>query len=276
MIRKAQNNGKLKFKDEQSRANWMNNMLKNHGDIVSTDYDMQEWMRDGGKGALGDYGEYVAAHRSISDVDINDLSKMSGDSLAGAIKAGLVSAPVAQQWLAANPNQSPDKKVMMGAVASGVVDANSLKDISANDFKKEAQSLLDGGKTIATTSAIRDGASAIRPGENIDNLVASWTTTAQVRAYVSQDSSTLKPGQGQREPVRVVAEGQVIDVRQPAIDVSALGIDTLLDIVTSPNSSVDDATRTAAENEYYKRVAISSMQHPQNPPQNPPQSGNNA
>lgn len=272
MIRKAQNNGKLKFKDEQSKANWMNNMLKNHGDIVSTDYDMQEWMRDGGKEPLGDYGEYVAKHRNISDVDISDLSKMSGDSLAGAIKAGLVSAPVAQQWLAANPNQSPDKKVMMGAVASGVVDANSLRNISANDFKKEAQSLLDGGKTKATTSVISDGAIRNGSGKDIHDLVDSWTTTAQVRAYVSQDSSTLKPGQAQKEPVRVVAEGQVIDVRQPAIDVSALGIDTLLDIVTSPNSSVDDATRTAAENEYYKRVAISSMQHPQNPPQNnPPQ-----
>lgn len=293
MIRKSQNSGKLKFANNVSRANWMNSVLRNHGDIMATDYDLQEWARDGGTSALGDYGDYVGANRSISDVDINDLSKMSGDSLAGAIKAGLVSSSVAQQWLAANPNQSADKKVMMGAVASGAVNAGSLSGVSANEFKKEAQSLLDGGRTPTTSNVIRGGVRTNRPGDSVDDLVASWTTTAQTRAYVSQDSSTLKPGQEQREPVWVTlrqgtgsggsfnvqhgsATTQTASVADSAMDMRALGDETLLDIATNPNARNNDAMRTAAEQEYLRRnpgFNGGGSNGLQNPPENPPRQG---
>ena len=208
MLRKSQNSGKLKFADEQSRSNWMNSMLRNHGDIVSTDYDFQEWARDGGVGELGDYGDYVKANRTASDIDISDLSKVSGNSMAGLIRAGMVSAPVAQQWLAANPNASPDKKVMMGAVASGVVTSTSLAGVTAEQFKKEAEDLANkpDGSTMKT-NIIAAGVAASRPGEKLEDLVGSWTTTAQVRTYISQDNSTIAPGQQQKKSNPVFVQG---------------------------------------------------------------------
>ncbi len=273
MLRTAQNDGRLTFKDSVSRANWMNHMLRNHVDMVSTDYDLQEWMRDGGNGRLGDYGDYMRAHRNVSDIDISDLSKMSGNSLAGAIKAGFVSSSVAQQWLASNPNQSVDKKVMMGAVASGSITASDLNGVSASDFKAEADALASGNQAGAThivAGARRAGKSDGTLG-SMESLVDSWTAPSQVRTYISQDSSTMKPGQEQRDPVRVTMDG-AIDVRTSGdggstgqiIDVRALGDETLLDIATNPNASMSDATRTAAEQEYLRRNPGTGGNPPQN------------
>lgn len=203
MIRSSSNNGKLKFKDNQSRANWMNSMLQNHGDIMSTDVELQEWARQGGVGTLGDYGSYAASNISASDLDIDDISKASSNSIAGLIKANKISSSVAQQWLAANPNASADKKIMMGAVASGAVTGDFMNSASfVEDFKKEAETLAN-NSNAQTNGVIAQGVASRRQGDSLSDLVESWTSTAQVRAYVSQDPSSIKPGQRQRDPVDV-------------------------------------------------------------------------
>ena len=251
MIRRTANNGKLQFANNTSRSNWMNSMLQKHGDIMSTDYDLQEWARDGGVDksgkavSLGGYGEYMRAHRSISDIDISDLSKMSGNSLAGAVKAGLVSSSMAQQYLASNPNQSVDKKIMMGAVASGIVDASSLSGVDAEQFKQDAESLAVDENAAADT--IRTGYNNSGRTESLSGLVDSWTSTSQVRAYVSQDSSAMRPGQMQKDPVRVVNENNA------SFDIRGLGDETLLDIATNPHAHNNDPTRVAAEQEFLRR-----------------------
>lgn len=205
MIRKSSNSGNLRFANDASRLNWMNSMLQNHNDITSTDFEGQEWMRAGGGGALGNYGDYAAGHLNASDIDISDLSKIAGNSMAGLIKAGMISKSVAQQWLVANPNASPDKKIMMGAVACGAVTAANLAGMNAEIFKNEAEALANG--TTPGTNVIETGVNAVNAdlasrGRNIITLedrVASWTAQQQARTYISQDASSMAPGQLQRE-----------------------------------------------------------------------------
>lgn len=92
--------------------------------------------------------------------------------------------------------------------------------------------------------------------------IASWSPAAsaavQGSAGGSASSTTLNlRGNG------AGGSTQTIDVR----DLRELGDETLLDIATNPRVQMEDATRTAAEQEYLRRNP------PANPPANPPRQG---
>ena len=153
MIRDAENSGSLTFKDAQSRANWMNELSSKHGDVLSTDFELMTWVQKGGNERLGDYGEYAAAGGvKIDDLKPEDVLKLSGDSLAGMIASGKLTQSMAKRVQAMNPNISEDKRIMLGAAASGAATVTSIGG-NVEQFKTDVNALM-GNHGVTTTTTI--------------------------------------------------------------------------------------------------------------------------
>ena len=229
MLRTAENNGTLRFNNEQSRANWMNNMLQKHGDIVSTDYEMQEWMRNGGSGPLGDYGDYAKNKPiNVDEFAQEDVLKMSGDSLAGMIAAGVIDQTMAQRVMAMNPNISADKKVMLGAVASGSTivrnpDGTTTNLVtSAKQFKIDAETLARNHQA----TQVRENDGSYRAITSIKGLssdkIDAWTSASPQDVNVVQN---FTGGGRQYESVRAVLDAMpqpIVGANQGQPDYDAL------------------------------------------------------
>lgn len=150
VIRHAQNNQMFDGIDSDKRSAWYRDLSKKYGnDFLSTDFELSHFMRTGGSlngGKLGNYGDYAkSAPINADEIKPEDLTKMSGDSLAAMIESGKITQGMAQRVMAMNPNISEDKKIMLGAVASGAATAGF--DIEGNK--------LEGG-TITSYKQFKD------------------------------------------------------------------------------------------------------------------------
>ena len=185
-----------------------------------------------------------------------------------------------------------------------LISANNMDDYDVKYLRKLSQEAIrtnkENGTQLDLSKAEQIYRLAYGDAEYLDKMKADGIgelSKSGARASAAQVDNNNTAGAARADETFSTRTPQ-----QPAINVSALGTDALLDIATNPNSSMDDATRTAAENdEYYKRVATSAMQHPQvapspdsgvptelpppnlppeppqpAPPQQPQQPGNNA
>ena len=159
MVRNAENNGNIRFKDAASRAAWLRDTATKYGNgFLATDAELKTFMQKGGDGALGDYGAYAASGgMGIDDFKPEDVSKLSGDSLAGMIASGVLTQGMAKRILASNPNISEDKKIMLSARAEGA----NVTD--AGRFKEEAKALMGNHSATGVTdgSGVTTGFSQI-------------------------------------------------------------------------------------------------------------------
>lgn len=135
MVRDMSNSGRL---DKLNDTAWWQRMANKHNSVMSTDYELLAWARRGGEAGtgrqLGDYGEFASAKDSrgedfikIDEIKDEDIAKMSGGSLAGMIAAGKINNTMAQNVLAKSTGLTQDKKVMLGAVASGAATDKSIQ-----------------------------------------------------------------------------------------------------------------------------------------------------
>lgn len=149
MVRNAENNGNIRFKDAASRAAWLRDTATKYGNgFLATDAELKTFMQKGGDGALGDYGAYAASGgMGIDDFKPEDVSKLSGDSLAGMIASGVLTQGMAKRILASNPNISEDKKIMLSARAEGA----NVTD--AGRFKEEAKALMGNHSATGVTDS---------------------------------------------------------------------------------------------------------------------------
>ena len=219
MVRDAQNDGVINIDDPGNKAAWMRDTASKYGrGFMATDFELQHFMQGGGLGNggnLGGYGEYAGGNIGVDDLKPEDVNKLSGDSLAGLAAAGTLTPAMAQQVLAKNPNISADKRVMLGAVASGAtVGADGRSTITdANTFKEEAKALMNNPNAVTWTD--KDGnthdITNIHAAGDADNRVSadqvsSWTAPTPVAANVVQDFSSGYGGQ--HNPVEVtMADG---------------------------------------------------------------------
>ncbi len=158
------------FKDDASRAAWMRNTASKYGNgFLAKDFEMKHWMRKGGAGNLGDYGDYARENIKREDFSAEDVAKMSGSSLAAMASAGLISSGMAKQVLSSGAGLKEDKKVMLGALANGA--RVSAGENGVDEFKREVTEALNnetadatiGGQTF--TGAQRQSWTAPRPME---------------------------------------------------------------------------------------------------------------
>ncbi len=203
LLRAAQNYGYFnRNMSDDNRASWMRSMFNDHNDILSTDFELKQFMRSGGSangGALGNYGAFAAAHAAdnptIDPTDLNpeDVLKMSGDSIAGLAAAGTLSQGMAQRIMAMNPNLSEDKKIMLGALASGVASAATIGAAGgAEEFKNEAKALVTNRSAAAGTMSAEGGVTR--------SMIDAWVSATPQSVNVVQNFS----GGGQQSgPVMV-------------------------------------------------------------------------
>ncbi len=222
IVRNAQNAGKINIKDAATRAAWMRDAATKYGNgFLATDFEMRHWMQNGGSNTLGDFGAYAASAKAngdpmigVDDIKPEDIPRLSGDSLAGLAQAGILTASMAQQVMAKNPNISADKRIMLGAIASGAANDASIVaasmaagNIGASVLKEEAKALML--NPSATTWTDKNSAThpirAIRITDDTAAQVNSWTAPTPVAANVVQDFSSGYSGQ--IEPVDVQIRG---------------------------------------------------------------------
>ena len=173
--------------------NWTNRMATRYGDVLGTDIELKDWIEKGDVGVrLGEYGDYIRdGNMGRDDIKPEDIGKLSGDSLAALIETGIIDPTMAESALMINPNMTADKKIMLGALSSGLVkyDPNPAlsapgerrfaNGLSINDFKKEAESLMndhtggDWGRHFGRSSVI-DQASLFRPASGPSEFVDRW------------------------------------------------------------------------------------------------------
>ena len=214
IVRDAANgkNGKrINIKDSATRAAWMRDTASKYGNgFLATDFEMRDWMKKGGGGinatALGGHGAWAATLKTdgsgqeigVDDVKPEDIGKLSGDSLLGMAKAGLIDQGMAQRAMVASPNLSPDKKIMLGALANGA------KVENVETFKNEAKALmsadLSGGKTMSI------GGKAVT-----ESMRNAWTSVTPESVNVVQN---FHGGGQQFSPLNVATEGQSFNVRE--------------------------------------------------------------
>ena len=107
------------------------------------------------------------------------------------------------------------------------------------------------GREAEYKAMVGDATGAVR-GENA--AAGAESSSLDVRAAVAQQTAEPRPQAAPTQPVEVpVREQQTAGAAGVAMDVRALGDETLLDIATNPNAGNNDATRTAAEQEYLRR-----------------------
>jgi len=195
IVRYAQNHGYYNGIEQNTRAAWMRDISKKYGnDFMATDFELNHFAATGGSGnggTLGGYGDYARTPAfGIDDVKPEDVLKLSGDSLAGMISAGKIDQGMAQRVMAMNPNMSADKRIMLGALASGSVNPG----VNVDQFKADAKALASNRNAASTTIAPSGG-------ETLATLVARWTAPTAQRATVVQEF--FGPDDGQIEPVDV-------------------------------------------------------------------------
>ncbi len=183
MVRDAENNGNIRFKDTASRAAWLRDTATKYGNgFLATDAELKTFMQKGGDSALGDYGAYAAAGGvGIDDLKPEDIPKLSGDSLAGLIASGVLTQGMARRILASNPNISEDKKIMLSARAEGA----NVTD--AGRFKEEAKALMENHSATGVT----DGNGAITAFTQITGTDAAtidrWTANNPMDTNITND-----------------------------------------------------------------------------------------
>ena len=248
--------GNMNFKDNETRANWMRNTATKYGGgFLAKDFELKDWMRNGGNRALGNYGEYARSHIKNGMIDAGDVSKMSGRSLAGMASAGLISSGMAREALSSGAGLTEDKKIMLNAIANGATVGN------VDDFKKEAENALKnssfvnsetGGERSMTvggvevTRAMRDSWLGPKPTEV---RVVEGVAGGGAAAGGGGGAAAGGGGGAPRVPTAqtgIAQEGQAFDVR-------AMSDETLLDMATNPNASNDNGVRSAAEREFLRR-----------------------
>ena len=167
LMRYANNHGHFNNMNDNTRAAWFRELSKKYGnDFLATDFELNSYLRAGGfgrdasgniTGALGGYGEYGGV--KIDDVKPEDIVKLSGDSMAGLAASGVLNQSMAQRVIAMNPNISADKKIMLGAIASGAANATTINDVA--QFKKDAETLMkdyNAGSPVAPATMSANGA----------------------------------------------------------------------------------------------------------------------
>ena len=206
--------GSMNFKNDAQRAAWMRNTYAKYGNgFLAKDFELKQWMREGGKkehaGLLENYGAY-AKERPIDKEIFNadDVSKMSGSSLAGMIAAGKISSGMAQQVLASHgASLAEDKKIMLGAIANG-----ATAEAGAAEFRKQIDAL----------SKLGMGGSAVVGGQTFTyDQVQAWTAPRAMKVEISGGAAPAAPA----APTGVAQEGQSFSVRDrdPNEVLSALG-----------------------------------------------------
>lgn len=103
------------------------------------------------------------------------------------------------------------------------------------------------GREAEYKAMVGDAAGAVR-GENA--VAGAESSGLDVRAAAAQQTVGSQPQAAPVQPVEVSVRQQAAG---SAVDLRALGDETLLDIATNPNAENSDATRTAAEQEYLRR-----------------------
>lgn len=210
IVRRAASGGTMKFKNNAARAAWLRDTATKYGGgFLSTDFEMRDWMQKAGSvtnstgvataANLGNYGEWAKNNIGVDDIKPEDIPRLSGDSIAGLAQSGVLTPAMAQQVMAKNPNISADKRIMLGAIASGVV--SSITDATA--FKEEAKALMEhpDGSTRKTNMI-----------NATKKQIASWTAPTPIAANVVQDFSSGYSGQV--KPVNVAIEGESFEVRR--------------------------------------------------------------
>lgn len=238
-------------------------------------------------GAYGDKYKSVnrGAHSMISDLStgvgmatvqqkINNgtydkagTSKYTEESLAGADDEAL------DRLIKRIQSNGPDRLV-------DYTDADGKKHTPLSDIQHTAALALQKSQTgnlnvkpeVAEKLRIIAGVQAPASVATAESVIADEGGTFSTRE-VNGPQPQAAPVQSVEVPVRQqTIAGQAIDVR-------ALGDETLLDIATNPNAGNNDATRTAAEQEYLRRnpgfnseagVTGAGTNNPQ-PPNIPPQ-----
>lgn len=204
IIRNTETAGKIKIADSATRAAWLRNTATKYGNgFLGTDFEMRHWMQGGGSRMLGDYGEYASGVKGdgspiigLDDIKPEDISKLSGDSLAGLATAGIIDQGMAQRAISINRNLSADKKIMLGALANGATPVN------AESFKNEAKAAMnakyaDGGAVtvggVKVDKAMRDAWVSVTPDDV--NVVQNFTGGGQQfkPVNVNTDTGSTKP-----------------------------------------------------------------------------------
>lgn len=165
LLRYAENTGKYKngqggAMDANTRAAWYRDIAKRYGnDFLATDFELQSFAQMGGDGTLGGYGSFAASGKiGMDDIKPQDVGKVSGDSLAGLISSGLVNQAMAGRAIAENSNLSVDKKMLLGAVADGVVLTGRQADAkkAMEELMKDANFANGGTITIGGTTVTKE------------------------------------------------------------------------------------------------------------------------
>ena len=211
------NYGNIRGVNDVARAAWMRDLATKHGDsFLATDLEQREWLKRGGEGNLGNYGEYAMGGGAngtrginLDDIKPEDILKLSGDSLAGLARAGAIDQGMAQRIMAMNPNMSADKRVMLGAIANGnatgaTYDANghftgsgTIRD--AATFKRESQALMNAVSNASTRANIPN--MQLNSMSNVSaESVQAWTTATPQQVNIVQNFNTTGDV-GQREAV---------------------------------------------------------------------------
>ena len=275
VIRSAQNNGRFKDLDKDKKSAWFRDLSKKYGnDFLSTDYELNHFMRTGGSlnnGELGEYGQYAKnAPIEPDEIRPEDITKLSGDSLAAMTAAGKISSGMAQRIMESNPNISEDKKIMLGAVAEGKIGNLDTSNSSIKAFKDDARSLMAGGQA---TNKTFNGAS------HDDVMRWSAATPQAVRVVnggASGGGNSGASGGGNSGGVDI-SNGSVSGASsgsggtggaggtggsggsggsgQPAAyDFTGMSDESVLDMATAPNVAMNNPVREAAEREYNRRT----------------------
>lgn len=208
MIRNAQNDGAIRFGDNATKTSWMRDTATKYGSgFLASDYEMRHWMQGGGVKTLGGYGEYAPDNIGADDLKPEDITRLSGDALAGMALAGKIDQAMAQRVIASNPNISADKKIMLGAIASGNANVTN-----ANDFKEEAKALAanSGAEEWTTTDAkgnkvTKKITQITAPSADRQTMVEAWASSTPQNVNVVQN---FLGGGSQIEPVDVNLRGQ--------------------------------------------------------------------
>ena len=243
VVREAYNQGGMSGMDANTRTDWFRQLSNKYGDdFLATDYELKQFAQSGGNmngGNLGNYGDlFKSGEIEKSDIKSDDVTRLSGDSLAAMATSGYLSSGMAQQILDSGANLSGDKQIMVGAAADGAIKAGS----DAAQFKKDANDLLSQPSGQKQQTQTIDGTAA-----DLDTKVKKWTSPAAKRVEVvggGQGGGTLNDG--------------------VSINLRHLDDNSLLDIATNPGTTNNNPLRQAAENEYNYREKIRNQGRNQN------------
>ena len=186
IVRDLLNNGQLdKLEKDGSLRTVLEKLNQKYGNgFLATDLELADFVRSGGTkngGKLGDYGEYAAkGNIKLDDIKPQDLTRLSGNSIAALAEQGKITAAMAKRVLEMNPNISEDKKIMFGALAQGSNGGTTSEIIKQNggykQFVADAKSLTNPYNRGANVGTIRTNGNSA--------MVESWASTTPVRAHI--------------------------------------------------------------------------------------------